>query len=484
MLLELLTVVIVLHFCIPEELGKMNSNRCANESPHGLTDLPLNVIFRILSFLDLKQLQSIAKCCRLLRVLANENFFLTNTLMNLHSRRDQWTRRLIFDVFDIFNGSRHVILRLTTAYNISLLESIRIVQKNYGLGYSKWRSSPGTSYSKSLSKDVLEGSGEIQTSNIESGDAANCNTTFMENRNCIIEREAMTYMEILQGFHRLCASSQDDIIESKRVNEETWDDSEHEISLEENLSVNDQDVDSDIGTPTQKDKKTFDTTSKQPRTLSPTSSDYSKSSSNSIFSELPPKLSTCGWHSSIYELEHVSDELNSGNSDENTSSSSESIVKLRNSNKVKDKAALFEKLISNDYAMSGNQKKLKKKKSYGVLTSAGHNNMLSSLSNTFSSSKRNISKGYLEELERCNLIIAGIPTSRNELEDMVMSNHTSRLNRNEVVPSRSNETELRLQSNMGDREIRESSRLKSRKLQRSKLNAFVTGDNKICYEKL
>lgn len=458
----------------------MNDNEQANETPHALTDLPLNVIFRVLSCLDLKELQNVARCCKILRVLANENLILTNNLIDLNSRRDQWTRRLIFDVFDILNGSRNLIFKLTTAYNLSVVESIRIVQRNYGLGYSKLAKIEEVSKSPCLASEEL---GMMNATKYPGTEKILTNThnELGKSNNCNIERETVTYLKILQGFHNIALSAQQDQMD-KKVDEDTWDDSDRELCLEENLSENEHDLESDVGTPIQSYKKGAGTTAKHTRTVSPTSSDYSKSSTNSIFSELPPKLSSRGWHSSIYELEHVSDHLPHANSDDGTSSSSESIVKLRNSNKVKDKAALFEKLISNDYTMSGNQKKLKKKKSYGILPPSENSDMLYSLSSSFSNSKRNISQGYLEELERCNLIIAGIPTNMTELDESADASASLGVERRKDMTHIKEDCESKRITNTSDDSVKNNKPRNTR--QRSKLKAFVTNDNKICYEKL
>lgn len=462
-------------------------NQNPNRAPKSLTDLPLNVIFRVLSYLDMEELQHIAKCCRLLRILANENLIFSNDLMDVNSRRDQWTKRLLFNVFDILNGSRNIIFKLTSEHNISIIESVRYVQQKFELGMPA---------QKTLEKQpqlLLMENEDIDFMN----DIRDANEKYrMENElysNNDSDKETLTYLKILQGFHNIAraASIKD---EEETEKEDDKQEESHDSAYQtqngagENASDNGQDVHSNLGTPIQKSKATFEPTIKQTRTISPTSSNYSKSSATSIFSDLPPKLSDRGWHSSIYELEHVSDHLSSSNSDDGTSSSSESILRLRNSSKVKDKAALFEKLISKDYGILNNQKKSKKKKFYGALNEDQNmhdceNNSIISPSSSSSSYKRNISQGYLQELERCNLIIQGtMPGSSNDVIEITDYQRCPSSDNNYVQSK--NAIDLKTLVNNENDISKKLSRTKTRRLQRNKLRAFVTEDNKICYEKI
>lgn len=422
---------------IPEGLtSKVNND---GREPKSLIELPLNVLFRVLCFLELEELRNVARSCRLMRILANENLMLTNNLVELNSSRDLWTRRLFFDVFDILNGSRNLLMRLTMENRITIFDSVRYVQEKCELGFS-----PNEAQLLLTQTDGLDFMNEMRdtTENTES-----------ETRDH--GKENLTYLKILQGFHNLALSAQD-TTETKEAGPvvETVDEEE-------------------VTTPPRNIPVTIQPCLKQTRTISPTTSSYSKSSEGSLFSDLPPKLSDRGWHSSIYELEHVSDQEGATESEGDSNTSNESIIRLRNSTKVKDKAALFEKLISKDYGLLSNPKKCQKKKSYGALT-ADHSDTPPE------SAKRSISQGYLEEVERCNLasrpgtpvLEQGSPrgdTSISRYQDHVLSEY---------------DVEIKAITDLQDYDGKRHRKLKTRKSQRSKLKAFVTEDNRICYERL
>ncbi|QLQ81951.1 hypothetical protein HG537_0G02050 [Torulaspora globosa] len=335
-----------------------------------LTELPLNVLFQIFCFLEREELINIARCCRILRILANESLMLTNNMVELQGFRN---RRLLFDVFDILNGSRNLVMRLTMEYKVSILESVRYVQRRTQM---------------MLLRDE-------------------------ETEEDVRNDGKMTYLKILQGFNNLALAAQD----CTKSDEEVVTPSEDPVSYEPVVT--------------------------ETKIVSPAASNYSKSSAASIFSDLPPKLSNRGWHSSIYELEHVSDHTDASTSECDTSSSTDSIVRLRNSTKVKDKAALFEKLFSQDYEITKSPKKCRKNKSYGALSPTIRP----------ASEKRSISQGYLEELERCSL------ATQNSSYDYDVDLNT-----------------------LKDQD-KKSKSARPRIFRRSKLTAFVTEDNKICYEK-
>lgn len=425
-------VAALLYNMIPQEL--MRSTSC-NRGPESLIELPLNVLFRILCFLELEELRNVARCCKLMRILANENLMLTNNLVELNSSRDQWTRRLFFDVFDILNGSRHVLMKLTMESRVSIFDSVRYVQQKCELGYSA-----NESQLLLMQNEDLDFMNDIRDAkeNYESG---------TKDRG----KETLTYLKILQGFHNLALASPDNT---------------------EEITAPVQD-DEDLATPVKNDTTIFQPCPKQTRTISPTTSSYSKSSEGSLFSDLPPKLSDRGWHSSIYELEHVSDHASASDSEDDSSSSNDSMVRLRNSTKVKDKAALFEKLISKDFGLLSNPKKCQARKSYGALSAEN-------VDSRPASTKRTISQGYLKELERCNLpsrsstpILQEDPTrtdrSISKYQDHILSEY---------------DIEIEALTDFQDDSGKRPRKLNSRISQRSKLKAFVTEDNKICYERL
>lgn len=386
--------------------------------PSSLTELPLNVLFQILCFLEREDLRSVARCCRMLRILANESLMLSNSMVELHGCR--WTRRLLFDVFDILNGSRNLLMKLTLEHNVSIFKSVQYVQQRCELGSQE----NGTQM-------LLLGDEDVE-------DVRNVDENNKKNDG------KMTYLKILQGFNNLALAA-------------------HESQT---IPVREKEVE----TPTRTNSASYEPTMAETKT-SPAASNYSKSSAASIFSDLPPKLSNRGWHSSIYELEHVSDHTDASTSEGDTSSSTDSIVRLRNSTKVKDKAALFEKLLSQDYEISKSPKKCRKKKSYGALAATIGPDLSGSRP---ASGKRSISQGYLEELERCNLTSQSSPPPAFN-EDQTWQNPTLKYQDHVLNEYDVDIKTLKDQTNMR--------RPRARLFRRSKLTAYVTEDNKICYEK-
>ena len=149
------------------------------------------------------------------------------------------------------------------------------------------------------------------------------------------------------------------------------------------------------------------------------------------------------------------------------------MVRLRNSTKVKDKAALFEKLISKDFGLLSNPKKCQTRKSYGALSA-------DSIDLRPASSKRTISQGYLKELERCNL------PSRSSTpilqEDLTRTDRSISKYQDHILAEY--DVEIKALTDFQDDSGKRPRKLNSRISQRSKLKAFVTEDNKICYERL
>lgn len=204
-------------------------------------------------------------------------------------------------------------------------------------------------------------------------------------------------------------------------------------------------------------------TEKSIKVVSPTCSDYSKSSDcskssvNSTFSELPPKLSSSEWSLPASESNTISNESVHGVSDCESMSSANSLDKLRSSNKVKDKAALFEKLMTKDTDHSTRSQNTSiRRKSYGLLSHF----FLDGNPNT---SDRKISQSYIEELTRCN----GESAAPSNLEGLHNTHQ--------------NDDELRCTEEIT---AKRTYRSNSKGTQRNRLKAFVTEGNKICYEKI
>ncbi|CAR25848.1 hypothetical protein ZYGR_0A04200 [Zygosaccharomyces rouxii] len=337
-----------------------------------LQGLPLDVVLRIFSLLNMNDLVQVGKCSHLLRQLANHALLTKNVLISAHSN---WIRDSLF-----FDMSRMD------------LEFIR--------------------------HDEDEGHEEQEK---EDNDEQLLMDMYAKPIMCNNE-ETLSYMRILQGVHE----EDTKLVETDHVT--SPDPNDWDAKLEKALKV-----------------------------LSPACSDYSKSSANSTFSELPPRLSNSEWSSPINELNTLSDVSVHGISDCESTSSANSLDKLRSSNKVRDKAALFEKLMAEDVNhTTRSQGKSMKRKSYGLLSHFFPDR-------SFDTRDRNVSQGYIEELARCNGEPAAT-TAPGELQDTQANDNT--LECTEEPLSKKNY------------------RNNSKGIQRNRLKAFVTQGNRICYEKI
>lgn len=89
---------------------------CSVQMPleeRSLTNLPLNLLFRILSHLDMNDLQNIGKTCTLLRMLANENIVYRNAVIGSNGNM-WWTKNVLVDVFDVLNFNRKAMKTLNS----------------------------------------------------------------------------------------------------------------------------------------------------------------------------------------------------------------------------------------------------------------------------------------------------------------------------------------------------------------------------------
>ncbi|AQZ17358.1 MFB1 (YDR219C) [Zygosaccharomyces parabailii] len=346
-----------------------------------LQDLSLDVILRILSSLERRDLYNIGRCSRLLRLLANQSLMTRNIVICAQSQHERWLNDSCF-----FNMSQVNLEPVRHAANDNQEEYLMEI---YSEPYSS------------------------------------------------ASEETLTYVNILQRFH--CE--------------------EKGVQVDEQMMV--------IPLTSDNMLKSAPSTNSL-RAVSPTFSDYSKSSAASLFSDGPPILSNSEWNSPIQELDHFSNHSGSGGSDCESSSSTDSLAKLRSSTKVKDKAALFEKLIMKDSRRAReSQKKPSKKKSYGALSNLFEENTLDILA-----SKRKISQDYIEELARCN----GDPgsTLRYQIhpQEDIRSPKKSAREKCEGVECSLGEQSRRHQKH------------KMRRVHRNRLIACVTQGNKVLYEKI
>ncbi|CCF58410.1 hypothetical protein KAFR_0E02570 [Kazachstania africana CBS 2517] len=185
--------------------------------------------------------------------------------------------------------------------------------------------------------------------------------------------------------------------------------------------------------------------------VSPTLSNASRSSPNSIFSDNEWDLSNDDTFNSIIASEEHKDR----------ESSTDSILKLRDSKKVKDKKKFFEKLILKDNEVLTSEK-LKRRVSSNDLVLLDENILPKS------SNPRDISQKYLKEVQRIN--------SNDSTENLGKNSENQRL-KNKVKMYEKNIMQINASKGVS---------VNSGTLNhgRGRLQVIVTPDNKISYKKL
>lgn len=352
-------------------------------SSYSLTDLPLNVLFQILLNLSLEELQPVSRTCKILRSLANENYIYRNNLNDKNIRSNMWTQKLMVDVFNIFNNSRNIIEKLNYQHNISVLGSIRIIQKKYNLGFNPIKKEIEDKINCLLESNHIDP--RYLTANVDNN--SNKAENYLQLQKST-KKKTLNYLEIFQGSHSFASNNQFDSLKEEQ-NSNDVDSIVSNAHSDNNKIINEETDDNSFCTQIQ-DMEPLTRYNAQPvgNTSLDTEYDYSKSPANSLFSDVTMKLSDQGTNSSIYEID-------AGNDSDITNRSNGFTCQLRTSKKVKDRAALFEKLFSEDSSLTEI-----------VSNNDNYNAFVSSLPTiskiSRSSTRRNISQGYLEELDRFN----------------------------------------------------------------------------------
>ncbi|SCU81315.1 LAMI_0B05666g1_1 [Lachancea mirantina] len=416
-----------------------------------LEELPLEVIFRILFFLPFEDLRQVSKTCRMLRVLSNESIMYHRMLRD-PSSSCFWTKRLLFDFLHIVNRKTDILGHIS-AEKVSIIGTLRAIQQRFDLDCSQ-----GLLASNFETSELSLRYPRLEYENMCDGGKRRCPSPQRPIAGAS-DKQNKAYLAILKGFHKIADRASDLRQEDTQVRPVT--------------PTKTRNVPPAAPSPS----TTLDET--QPLEFaddSPTSSFHSRSAS-SLFSEAP-KVAESEWPY-LYELERVSDE----NTDSDSSSSNGYIEQLRNSNKVKDKRFIYERLASKDRAGNTISGKRSKHPASNSLQAAFElPEELQKAPNN--ASKRTVSQGYLielERLERCssppspgcydgNNTAKGPDLSSKYLsryEDHVMreqttdTNNTIILNRKTIHHKRS-----------------------SKRPPRRKLIASVTVENRICYEKI
>ncbi|EJS42310.1 YDR219C [Saccharomyces arboricola H-6] len=419
-----------------------------------LTNLPLNLLFRILSHLDMSDLQSIGKTCTSLRMLANENIVYRNAVIGSNGNM-WWTKNVLVDVFDVLNFNRKVI-RTLNSHNISVVASLKNVQQMYKLGVSD----PAE---KSISYETLEAEKERNFS-VKDLDAD-------PSRHTETSREQFTHMAILEGMNQFIELNDKAFQTHSADSDDTYideiNDDIHSLhELQKNTSFEEELV------------------RKPSLNPSPTFSNYSRSSTNSVFSSSSPKLLDDDWNNITADFMNPDCKETTPTSIE----SSDSITRLRKSSKVKDKAELFEKLIFRDSKPLQTKKKdnprMKISSSLSI-NDEDFRKIICPPSETLPKvSRRSISRGYIEEIERRS------PDHNSETgNSLVIKRVSSRkvADYERLIKKENSSDSKKITENDENKSQRSYSTPvleQSKTHQRSKLKAVVTNGNKISYRKI
>ncbi|SCW04080.1 LAFE_0H05468g1_1 [Lachancea fermentati] len=431
-----------------------------------LDELPLNVIFRILFFLDFDALNKVSKTCRALKILCNESITYNRALKEQTSA-NWWTKRLLFDVFHVMDTERN-LLKYVSTERISIIGSLRAVQESFDLGSDQLliecsqriSTKPIQEFNEfsegdNIDDDILPASGTEYSGNDYNG--------LREDINRPLDRDGLAYLKILQGFHRIAVNSH-----------KLFHRSSESVLAEQCADQNSENVETPTKpaktvnvalTPIESFQSLVTSEEKSPECLqftsdSPESSNRSRSAS-SVFSD-PPKLSERAW-SFGYELDHISDE----HSESDSSSSTEFIRQLQNSSKVSDKKFLFERLMA------------KKREEEALITRSNKSNTYESL-RPISNPKqiegtRSVSQGYLMELERCDS-----PINKSHLSTAKTIEPPSKEFLVRYQDHVANKVDEKSEKTDRKREAKKASRAPYRR----KLKALVIEGNRVCYEKI
>ncbi|EDO16628.1 hypothetical protein Kpol_529p8 [Vanderwaltozyma polyspora DSM 70294] len=333
---------------------------------YSLIDLPLNILFQILSDLDLYELQNVSKTCKILRSLANESYIYRINSRDNNSQSNKLTKKMAIDVFNILNNSRIAIQQLNLNHNISLIESIRAIQKKYNLDHNPIHLQIKETINKIISKNteidnINENYMHNNNDNNNSNNSSDSDSNNNSNNIKLIKPmtpEVSPYIEILQGFEKFALENRDNEI----IDEES-DNKDEGTPGQSNTSNISQDIESD----------------------------YSKSPTSSLFSDVTVKLSqNTSIITSIDDIEHSTDT-------EQHLRSKKSLSQLRSSMKVKDKTALFEMMSNEESIVFDNILT-----NYNIDLDIVENLPRTNTPTAPSGTKRNISQGYLDVLTRSN----------------------------------------------------------------------------------
>lgn len=133
----------------------------------------------------MNDLQNIGKTCTLLRMLANENIVYRNAVIGSNGNM-WWTKNVLVDVFDVLNFNRKAMKTLNS-HNISLVASLRNVQRKYKLGVI----------------DPARKTINYRTNEVESKEKGSVKDLNMDlNEPTEITREQIAHTAILQGMNQ------------------------------------------------------------------------------------------------------------------------------------------------------------------------------------------------------------------------------------------------------------------------------------------
>ncbi|CCD24148.1 Mfb1p NDAI_0C04890 [Naumovozyma dairenensis CBS 421] len=402
-----------------------------------LTELPLNVIFKILLQLQMSDLQNLAKTCNLLRILANESVVYKNYYHNTNSSKNTntntsnnlaklWTKKLIFDTFHILddyksNGSLSSLINCENENEISIIKTMHYIQKHFQLG----ENNEDTSHTKLLEDNNDNGIQEESNSN------NNNNNSFAKDtlkyfkilngiRNFINHEEISTKEQTKPDVNQKHPQNKSDYLHSVLLYDETEENSPTPIintsshsnhsrssttstlfSDDEEWNITNEECD-DTSTMKQNNKDNNGKNNNNSNVVNTPNDTLEKDSNEVVLKlQIDKTIEAEPIVTNKKYIEQNSKETN------NNKTKEDPINHLRNSKKVKDKAALFENFLNMEQEMKQLKDTTEKQtnitpKSYGSLTHNTHlyrHNHVNH-NNHRTVSIREISRTYLNEVQK------------------------------------------------------------------------------------
>ncbi|CCE62366.1 hypothetical protein TPHA_0C02110 [Tetrapisispora phaffii CBS 4417] len=480
------------------------------QAEHSFADLPLNVLISILSNLHIKDLENVSKTCKILRYLANKKLIPRtgqqhSTTAMVNSKRNSTSldtdkvasisnvlftianRKVVIDVFNLLNNNRSIIERLNYKHRILIFESIKKLRVDYNLIYEnpikdKINDTINEKVSEKINKDVVPSPDSKQDNddslldfndtvlihndfdpmnsiNINEAELRTENKKDTNLKTCIYGTLNSKPIE-LTSFDATIELFDDDSFENEQIEEKNFKKINSIYEMESQYS---EPLTKSFFSTTNKNTN-FDEQAKNEVNTNFTESVLS--ASTTIRKDSSNKDSSTNYNnttSTISEVDNFPDT-------DQLLRSIKSINELRTTKKVKEKAALFEKLFSRESASLGDI----------LMNNDTYNTLINSLP-----SLQHLEEMGEEEINMYNTDKSGLmdENENTALHLQIESDETSHRNKKNISQNYLDNLKAELVKS-NSHEHKEEMKSESNKFIRTKLKAIINGDNKISYQRI